>query len=334
LASFWNITIAEDFDIPFNIFLMSFHNLQAVLIFLGGILLSIPGNGNKTEGYKCLIRYEEGFIAAGSGGQIDWISVSGVKTKSEKFPGENFNCLLEFDHIIVVAGAGGTILISSNSGIFRKAESGTGRNINSLAVFNGFIIAGADHGEILRGDASGSFKKYPLDLKGNIVSLSARASECFGVTDEGEIIRSLNGSVWEITDFNKVYAGYYKPCYFTAILVTENRIAVTGIRNDGSPVMMFSNKGGVWTERILNYTDDQGIKGYLSDSPNDISYYEHGDEYYLACSNGKLMKLPSCSQCNKLAVISAEDLEGISIIENNLMIVGGNFFIGSLNLGL
>lgn len=130
-----------------------------------------------------------------------------------------------------------------------------------------------------------------------------------------------------------MYAGYYKPCYFTAILVTENRIAVTGIRNDGSPVMMFSNKGGVWTERILNYTDDQGIKGYLSDTPNAISYYEQGDEYYIACNKGKLMKLPSCSQCNKLAVFSEEDLEGISILENRLMIVGGNFSIRGLNQG-
>lgn len=313
---------------------MKFRILHAVFIFLGGILLSSHGYANKGEGYRCLIRYGDGFLAAGSGGQIDWISVSGEKTKSEKFPGENFNCLLEYNNLVIAAGERGTILISSNNGIFRKVESGTVRNINSLTVFNGIIIAGADQGEIITGDGRGSFKKNHLSLKGNIVSVSARASECFGVTDEGEIIRSLDGSKWEITDFNKVYAGYYKPCYFIAILVTENRIAVTGIRNDGSPVMMFSNKGGVWTERILNYTDDQGIKGYLSDIPKAISYYEQGDEYYIACSKGKLMKLPSCSQCNKLVELSEEDLEGISIIENNLMIVGGNFFNRALNLGI
>jgi hypothetical protein len=313
---------------------MPFRILHAVFIFLGGILLSFPGYANKGEGYRCLIRYGDGFLAAGSGGQIDQISVSGEKTKSEKFPGEYFNCLLEYNNLVIAAGERGTILISSNNGIFRKVESGTVRNINSLTVFNGIIIAGADQGEIITGDGRGSFKKNQLSLKGNIVSVSARASECFGVTDEGEIIRSPDGSKWEITDFNKVYAGYYKPCYFTAILVTENRIAVTGIRNDGSPVMMFSNKGGVWTERILNYTDDQGIDGYLAETPNDIFYDDTGDQFFLACNRGRLMKLPSCSQCNKLAVISVEDLEGISIIENNLMIVGGNFFIRGLNLGL
>jgi hypothetical protein len=313
---------------------MSFHIIQVVTIFLGFIFLSTPGDGKNTEGYRCVIRYEAGYIAAGSGGQIDWISLSGQKTKSEKFPGEYFKCLLEYKEMVIVAGEKGSIMISTKKGIFRKVESGTARTINSLALFRGIIIAGADQGEILTGDGSGSFKKNNLGLKGNIVSVSARASECFGVTDEGEIIHTTNGSDWEITDFNKVYAGYYKPCYFTAILVTENRIAVTGIRNDGSPVMMFSNKGGVWTERILNYTDDQGTTGYLSDTPNDISYYEEGDEYYLACSNGKLMKLPSCSHCNKLAVLSEEDLEGISIIESNLMIVGGNFLVIGLNSGL
>lgn len=313
---------------------MSFQILQVVSIFLAGILLSSPENRNITEGYRSVIRYGDGFIATGSGGHIDWISPEGRKTRSEIFPGENFNCLLEYDHRVVAAGENGSILVSSGKKIFMKMESGTVRNINSLAVFRGLIIAGADNGEIITGDGSGSFKKNQLGLKGNIVSVSARESECFGVTDKGEIIHTWDGSKWEITDFNKVYAGYYKPCYFTAILVTDNRIAITGIRNDGSPVMMFSTRGGVWTERILNYTDDQGIIGYLSDSPNDISYYEQGDEYYLACSNGKLLKLPSCSQCNKLIVLSDKNLEGISIIENNLMIVGENYLIRDLNLGL
>jgi hypothetical protein len=332
LASFWSITSAEDFDILFNIILMSFFNLQAVLIFLGGILLSTPGDGNKTEGYRCLIRYEDGFIVAGSGGQIVWISASGKKTKSEKFPGENFNCLLEYNQIIVAAGERGSILMSSNKGIFRKVESGTVRNINSLAVFNGIIIAGADQGEIIRGDASGSFKKYPLDLKGNIVSVAARTSDCYGVTNEGEIIHSTDGIKWDIIDFNKFYSCFYRPCHFTKVLVTDNRIAVAGIHDDGSPVLVFSSQGSVWTERPLNYTDDQGMAGYLADTPNDIFYDDPGDQFFLACSRGRLMKLPSCSQCNKLAVISREDLEGISKVENNLMIVGGNYLVKTVSL--
>jgi hypothetical protein len=306
--------------------------LQVVTVSLGAVFLLFPGNVNKTEGYRSVIRYEDEFIAAGSGGQIDWISVSGRKTRSEKFPGENFKCLVEYNQMVIVAGERGSILISTGEGIFRKVESGTSANINSLAVFNGIIIAGADQGEIITGNVSGAFKKNKLDLKGNIVSVTSRPSDCYGVTDKGEIIHSADGIKWSITDFNKVYAGYYKPCYFTKVLVTENRIAITGVNIDGSPVLMFSSQGSVWTERPLNYTDDQGMAGYLADTPNDIIYDDMGDQFFLACGGGKLMKLSSCSQCNKLAVISGEDLEGMSNIGNNLMIVGGNFFIRPVNL--
>ncbi len=286
----------------------------------------------RPDGYRAVVRFEDGFLAVGSGGWVDRISVTGQIIKSEKFPGENFNCILSDNQIVIVAGDNGTYMVSAEKGKFRKVDIGTNSNINSLTIFNGHIIAAADRGEILSGDGNGSFRKIQLALKGNIVSVSARASECFGVTDEGEIIRSVNGIDWDITDFNRVYAGYYKPCIFTRVLAVENRIAVAGIRDDDSPVLIFSNRGGVWTERPLNFTDDQGITDYLTGVPNDIFYDEPKDQFYLACNDGKLLKLPSCSHCNKLVVLSVDDLEGISSHENTMMIVGSKFLIRAVNL--
>ncbi len=287
---------------------------------------------DRSKGYKAITRYEDGFIAAGSDGRIDKISSSGAIIKSEKFPGENFNSILSDDKRVIVAGDKGTILISSEEGIFNKFDSNTKENIHSLTLFKGEIIAGSDHGEIISSDEKGYFRRTRLALKGNIVSVSSNISECFGVTDEGEIIHSVDGINWDITNFNQVYSGYYKPCYFTKVLVTENRIAITGSHDDDSPVLMFSNQGRVWTERLLNYTDDKGDKGFLTAIPNDIMYDESGDYFYLACSNGKVIQLPSCTQCNKLARVSTEDLEGISSNGNTMMIVGGNFLIKDVSL--
>jgi hypothetical protein len=286
----------------------------------------------RSEGYTAITRYEDVFIAAGSDGRIDIISSSGTVIKSEKFPGEKFNSILSFNKMVIAAGDNGTLMISNDRGLFRKADIGTIKNINSLTLFNGIIISGADHGEIITGDGTGFFKKTDLPLKGNIVSVSARSSECFGVTDEGEIIHSVDGIKWDITDFNKVYSGYYKPCYFTKVLVTDNRIAVAGIRNDRSPVLMFSNQGNVWTERTLDYTDDQGIREMLEDLPYDMIYDDSGDLFYMVCSKGKVLQLPSCSHCNKLAVIATADLEGISSNDNIMMIVGENFLIKTISL--
>ncbi len=293
---------------------------------------SLPGNGQNSGGYSAIARYEDGFIATGTDGRIDRISISGAITKSERFPGEKFNCIISRDKMIIAAGDRGTLLISNENGIFHKIDSNTSENINSLSLFRGLIIAVTDHGEIISGDGKGFFKKTRLPLKGNIVSVSARESDCFGVSDEGEIIRSTDGIKWDIIDFNKVYSGYYKTCYFTKVLVTDNRIAIIGIHNDGSPVLMLSTQGNVWTERPLIYTDDQGYKNILEDSANDIIYNDSEDQFYLVCDKGKAMQLPACNQCNKLAEISTENLEGISLKDNILMIVGENFLIKAISL--
>jgi hypothetical protein len=336
---------------------MSYADIKTLLVFLGVTILMYPwekdsGSGLiytdtnresssafinkvervKTDGYRTIIKYEDGFLAAGSGGRIDRISISGKILKSEKFPGEDFNCIISDNQTLIAGGDRGTIMISSDKGMFRKTDSSTDKNINSLTLFNGTIIAATDGGEIIAGDGRGFFRKYHLALKGNIVSVSARRTDCYGVTDKGEIIHSVDGINWEIFDFNKIYSGFYRPCYFSKVLVTENRIAVAGVSNDGSPVLMFSNQGNVWTERTLIYTDDQGIKGFLLDFPNDIFYDDSEDQYFLACNNGKLMKLPSCSQCNIMEVLSDIDLTGISCNENAMMIIGENYYIKTVIL--
>ena len=294
-------------------------------------VIKAPKKTNQ-EGYKAVIPYEDGFLAAGSGGRIDRISSSGEITKSVTFPGENFNSLAYLGEAVIAGGNNGALMISSDNGLFRKVESGTNSNINSLTVFNGRIIAGGDHGEIITSEGRDSFEKIKPGLKGNIVSFSARKSACYGVTDEGEIVHSVDGIKWDIMDFNQVYSGFYKPCYFTKVLVTENRIAITGLRDDGSPVLMFSNQGRVWTERHLNYTNEQGFTDFLTGIPNDIFYDKPEDCYYLACSDGKLLKLPACSHCNKLEVLCRENLEGISLRKNTLMAVGENFIIKTIDI--
>jgi hypothetical protein len=293
---------------------------------------SLQGNKQDSGGYKAIARYEDGFIAAGTDGRIDRITVSGAVIKSEKFPGEKFNCIISDGKEVIAGGDRGILLLSIERGIFRKVDSNTKENINSLSLFRGIIIAGTDRGEIISGDGKGSFNKIRLPLKGNIVSVSARESDCFGVSDEGEIIHSVDGIKWDIIDFNKVYSGYYKTSYFTKVLVTDNRIAITGIHNDGSPVLMLSTLGNVWTERPLIYTDDEGYKNVLEETPNDIIYNDSEDQFYLACSKGKVMQLPACNQCNKLAVISEEDLMGISFNDNTIVIVGGDFLIKAVSL--
>jgi hypothetical protein len=156
--------------------------------------------------------------------------------------------------------------------------------------------------------------------------------DCFGVTDEGEIIHSTDGIHWDITDFNLIYSGYYKHCYFTSVLVTENRIAIAGVNSENLPVVFFSSKGTVWTDRPLDYDNHLGERTSLEDQPNKMIYDELGDQFFLICNNGKILKLPSCSHCNALEVISSDDLEGIIFTDDTMVIVGENFSIRAINI--
>jgi hypothetical protein len=303
-----------------------------VLIYLSfncivGSTYGVNNASANLEGYRAIIPLDNGFLAAASEGRLDWISESGKISKSEKFNGESFHCLLSSNRNIIVAGKKGSILISSDKGVFKRINSGTDRNINSLVLFKEKIIAGTDNGEILIGNETDLFKKIHLNLKGNIVSLSARTGQCYGVTDEGEIIHSKDGLDWTIFDFNAVYLGFYKPCYFTRILVTENQIAVTGKQNDGSPVLMFSTMGNVWSVRPLNYTDEEGKISTLTEIPNDLFYDYSKDQFILICNKGKMLTIPSCSHCNKLIEISTNSLERITGNEDTMMIIGENQFI-------
>jgi hypothetical protein len=330
---------------------MPYPILKFLIVFVGSLLLTnsiaaVHPNSNgcaanqdslshlrsnsKSTGYNAIIRYEDGFMAVGSEGRIDRISVSGKNVKSEKVVGENFKCLLSDNQRIVVAGDHGTLMISYDNGPFGRVNCNTAKNINTLTLFKGKIVAGTDDGEILSGNGKDFSKIFPA-VKGNIVSLSARISECFGVTDKGEIIHSSDGINWDVFDFNTVYAGFYKPCIFRKILATETNIAVAGVKDDGSAVLMFSNKGNVWAERTLNYSDDRGLQDYLTDTPNDIFYDYTRDLFYLACDKGMIMKIPSCSHCNQLARLSSEKLAGVSGDGNVLMVVGENFYLKTLD---
>jgi len=334
---------------------MSNLNLKLLVVLLSGLLLQMNvvaanlysnkdfdyGNdssqinaikNNKSVGYKTIVRYKDGFIAAGSGGRIDRLSASGKIVKSDTIAGETFTSLLVIGQKFLAGGNKGSVLIFSENGTSQRIGTDTDKNINSLTLFKDMVIAGTDNGELLIGNAREPFRKIELSVTGNIVSVSARTADCFGTTNQGEIIHTTDGINWDVLDFNKVYAGYYKPCHFTRILATPSSIAVTGIHEDGSPVLLFSNQGNVWSDRSLNYTNDDGTGGSLTDSPNNIYYHDTRDEFYLACNNGKLMKIPTCSHCNKVFNLRVVNLFGISGTESDIVVAGDNYFSESVQL--
>jgi len=287
---------------------------------------------DKNKGYKDIICYKEKFLAVGTDGRIDYIDISGERSPAGYICKNDLNCVVYENQMLVIGGADGIILFSSDGHVFNKVNSGTNNNINDIVFYNGLLITGADKGTILISLNGKSWSIVHLPVKGNIMSLSANDSFCIGITDNGEIIRSDDGLNWEITDYNQEYGGYNKSCKFKKVTVTTKRIVLVGIHNDGSPAVLFSSLGNVWTERSLIYNDNHGMIQFLRNKPNDITYDPARDQFILACDNGELFSLPSCTKCNVLFKVSSNDLSAVICTDNILVSAGEDFFINIINL--
>jgi hypothetical protein len=279
------------------------------------------------KGYRDIIFYNGKFLAVGNDGRIDFINHSGEKIPAVNTCKNDLNCVVSNGQMLVVAGNNGTILFSADGQIFTRVESGTDKDINGITCKYDLIIAGVDNGTILISKDGKSWNSKHLEVKGNILSLSANDSFCIGITDRGEIIRSNDGFNWEIKDYNKDYSGYNKSCTFRKVIAAGNRIVIIGSHDDGTPAVLFSSLGNVWTERSLIYNDDQGMIRFLTNEPNDIAYDPVRDQFILACDNGELFSLPSCTKCNASVTVSNNNLYAIICTDDFLVSAGEEFFI-------
>ena len=96
-------------------------------------------------------------------------------------------------------------------------------------------------------------------------------------------------------DFNVQYDGYYPSMDFRAVAVGGGSVMVAGVRPDGTPAAFTSSRGTVWSERILDYSDN-----IFTAVPMDLSYDPAQDRFYLLGDGGSQLALPGCSHCNTL----------------------------------
>jgi hypothetical protein len=284
-------------------------------------------DSGSTKGYRDIIFCYGKFLAVGDDGKVDYINSSGERIPVANTCRSALNSAISIDQIVVVAGNNGTVLFSSGGQVFNKVESGTDKNINGMAFRNELLIAGADKGTILISKNGKTWNSKHLEVKGNIISISANDSYWIGITDRGEIIRSYDGLNWEIKDYNKEYSGYNKSCIFKKVLLTENRIVIIGTHDDGSPSVLFSSLGNVWTERPLTYHDNNGMIRFLANKSNGITYDATGDQFILACDNGEIFSLPACTKCNTSSIVSSNNLNAIICTEDCLVSVGEGFSV-------
>ena len=281
----------------------------------------ISNGSSHLSGYKDIVTFQDKYIAIGADGRIDNISIHGESITIDSSCQSKLNSAYANANLFIAVGEHGSVIYSTDGNAFIRAESGTNKNINGITTKNGLIIAGAEDGTLLASRDAKVWHLIKTNAKGNILSLSSNNSLFIGVTDAGEIIKSTDGVKWEIRDYNKEYAGYNPYSKFKKILAVDYNIIIIGTHEDGSPSILSSSLGNVWAERLSVYFDEEDNINHLTSVPADITYDPDRDQFILACKNGELFTLPSCSKCNKLIKISEIDLNAI-LYNNNLLLIG------------
>ena len=325
---------------------MSASSNRIILFLLSGILILCTcgrssGNKESTDGniteksedvYRDIVLFRSKIIAVGTFGRMDLLDGSGNKTPINTSYKDDLNCAESFDDMLIVAGNNGTILYAGDDLNFTILQSVTADNIYSLAVKDNLIVAGAASGTILVSGNGISWSEVRTQAKGNIISLSANESFFVGVSDMGETLKSLDGINWQVTDYNKAYEGYNRYCYFREIIACGNSIVIIGVHDDGTPSVLYSALGNVWAERMLVYDDEDNNIRYLESKPNDIAYDPDRDQFIIACDNGELFILPTCTKCNVISKVASYNLTAILYTGKQVATGGEDYNVTLINL--
>ena len=94
---------------------------------------------------------------------------------------------------------------------------------------------------------------------------------------------------------------------FRAVAAGGGSVMVAGIGPDDAPAAFTSARGTVWSERLLDYTE-QGLPCTFKGTVTALSYDDAQDRFYLLGSGGAQLALPGCSHCNSLTRYPAETL--------------------------
>ena len=174
--------------------------------------------------------------------------------------------------------------------------------MTALASCDGRLFAlDVDGRDLSTLDADGNvLSREKLPVKGRLSALAGDRNTLWAVTDAGEIAHRAGSADWIVFDFNAQYAGYYPSMDFRAVAAGGGSVMVAGIGPDGKPAAFTSARGTVWSERLLDYTE-QGIPFNFSGTVTALSYDAPQDRFYLLGSDGAQLALPGCSHCNSLA---------------------------------
>lgn len=277
------------------------------------------------KGYISAVYDGEAFLATGTGGRLDRISVD---KNVKNIPVPTDNSLLKIFILngrTMISGTGGVILYSDDSVNFKLGNTGITSTIYEITFFSGNYFACADNGVILSSKDGMTWKQIQSGTANNIVSIASNGLMVMAITNESEIISTSDGVTWKINNFNKEYEGYYDPYIFTSIKSIGEAFFIVGhwMEDPGTPNVMSSTTGEVWLPQSLYDIDGIDYDSPVSIKINAIDFDQ--DQILAACDGGRILTISNCYKCHKIEKYLDADIKDIALGGDKLIIVGDDY---------
>ena len=111
--------------------------------------------------------------------------------------------------------------------------------------------------------------------------------------------RPMDQDLWEFYDFNRIYAGFYPACLFTALSVQRGLFYAAAIDAEGETHVYTSIAGEVWD--AVNLTT-AGVFGRDTARGRVLKIFGSTklDQVFLLTDAGQLITLPNCPKCVRI----------------------------------
>ena len=281
----------------------------------------------KAVGYLSAAPFGEGFIAVGTGGRIDCISLQGEVRHLESGTKADLHSVYVDYPNVLVAGDNGTVLVSQDAGEhFAPLSFNPEIDLYGAVQYKDMIYCAGTGGSIYRLDTNG-WKKARIPTTNDVISLIVTRKYLVAVTAETDVLFSENGSAWDYMNFNEDYKGLYPPYVFTRAVAAGETFFVLGYDVDtpNLPLIMYTDTGEVWMQKVVGIINGEYITGEEDLQIHDVCF--NTDQIVGMMNDGRILAITDCFKCNEeLQLDVQKDLWATAIREEGVLVCGEDFF--------
>ena len=286
-----------------------------------------PAAADGYVGYRDADAVGDGFVAVGTGGRIDFISIGGDVLSRESGTKADLRCVYAETPNVVVSGADGTLLVSDDGAqTFTALDVGVKDMLIAATAYNDTLYAAGERGVIYR-QTPGGWEAMQMETTNDFIGL-VKTNYCIAaITAETDICISTDGENWEYQNFNEEYDGLYPRYVFTRLVGAGGTFFVLGYEEENPymPLIMFTETGEVYMPRSMAKINNEFFSDEMKIRIHDISF--NIDQIVGVMDGGRVLAITDCTECNEEKKLEDDsDLRATAAQEAGVLVCGADFY--------